>query len=1433
MSRVERKEQKDSSHLPLSDRLEAKVYSKEEIRKLLPIAKNGDFQAQCILGWYYEHQFGPELNIEKALFWYNQAAHQLIFKGNEELCDDKINNYIRNFFPITPKNPENEKFVSSLIILLDSNFYLWKIASKSQILPYLCGMWRDAHCVTQPNNWVKTKNTSSFYHSLTCHLITKDKQALRKSSTPYQDELILLGRLALLALENREIIISTTLLKRVANEYKPSLVDSALSLGCIQKIGDVVIPAEKIIDIPHYFLHTSLQQYLAAYFLFTCLQRSKDDSLYQQAIDFLATEKYNPYYSTVFRFIAGLVSADKTQNRTLRTFWKSLLEAPLDITGLAHLRLIMNCLDESFFDERIPYKDFLLNQIKSAMSYTLKNQLLFRENTDKIELKYLNTMIQEQLFLELQATPNLYAMLETELSDLKNAVFVRKTPNIAMIKPDMHSQPNEDLVNSLLSTLENPYPSDYPSDKMRRSIIQLGEQGKMIPSKDSVLKALVGKLRLSTHLNEYRFTDIAISQALIQIDEKEAVKFVLPVLKECLSLTSDFLTQEYALAAINEVSHPAIIEPLIPAVLDLVIKDSRRRIFWSERSNNANKVIRKIIREAPDTILITLTQHIITFILTILKEDMKSFRSKSLQEEALPWLVSLGDRDIKQVFTAFLLIGVNHFENEIVISNFQEFIKRNITNPIILDYFFSSLKNKDKNSQQSGLEKQVFWSLAHLIPVDIAVISLLKIIHNENGLRPVMAKNFSTFRFKDYTNGSRDHAINYLAVMLEDESLDTKDFPLVLKYADEQMDHKLAIDFFVNLLGNKDNKHYYRLIAITSLARMGEKALTNPGVISALITKIIDEDEFATIRKAVSELYSKLPEDKKGMFGIPNAEDHPDYYRYRVGKFSYSKARSFLPKLCLNMASDLRALRFVTYILIDEAFCRNDELLIRKEAIKTLIQFGKKAVTEEVVAALLKIIQDEDKYHSVVNIIIEEAIPRFAEKIATVPILTELLKHDYVRSFEKLIIYVPNEDVIQICLPFIGKTSTAIDVLGQIGVEAAIPDVITALNNRLKYGAEDFQTFVALKKLNQRINPEVYSVHISKLLSLLRDHDENFQRRGILLLKELAGLREVEAIATKPVINALLKIITQEGGTIAMRIAAIEVLGELDEKAASKIVINTLLRLSNDTSPNCLTLRATCEKVLINMCRKIQNESTLNFIFQKFKALPFFKLIMNSMSKISVLKIYLNSEISCLRFRKQYITMCAQILLQSRGITFGETNIIIYDRNEMATVSIVSYRHKVLCYELCNAFVELGKIFGLPDIFSNAYLNGQNPLVIFEITDSPLTYEPVIFPGSKTQVINDAGLPLEKKIDQIQIQQSRSMPIKTASQSKNYYPNFFNIVKPKPMISSKTISLLTVATAVGFFAGGLPGALIGGIGGGTGKILIENLASCCRKQKQA
>lgn len=57
----------------------------DEIKKLMPLAEEGDVDAQCKLGWYYENGLGTKIDQKLAFYWYDHAAKEYSIEGQTYL----------------------------------------------------------------------------------------------------------------------------------------------------------------------------------------------------------------------------------------------------------------------------------------------------------------------------------------------------------------------------------------------------------------------------------------------------------------------------------------------------------------------------------------------------------------------------------------------------------------------------------------------------------------------------------------------------------------------------------------------------------------------------------------------------------------------------------------------------------------------------------------------------------------------------------------------------------------------------------------------------------------------------------------------------------------------------------------------------------------------------------------------------------------------------------------------------------------------------------------------------------------------------------------------------------------------------------------------------------------------------------------------------
>ncbi|KAH8881364.1 ARM repeat-containing protein [Thozetella sp. PMI_491] len=202
----------------------------------------------------------------------------------------------------------------------------------------------------------------------------------------------------------------------------------------------------------YHFLHLTFQEFFAARFFVAHWKSGKNLMLLEprrgtlspiSAEAFLRREKYQARYDIFWRFVAGLLQADGDESQLCR-FFDMIEEAPRDLFGPTHQRLIMHCLSEVEGTAEFPDFERLRNKLESHLSewllfecrhnvgsnigreqefpeYLLETAL--RESTEKVAMKIART---------LQGRPAISSSIvglatdllrRNDLPDLQRAIF--------------------------------------------------------------------------------------------------------------------------------------------------------------------------------------------------------------------------------------------------------------------------------------------------------------------------------------------------------------------------------------------------------------------------------------------------------------------------------------------------------------------------------------------------------------------------------------------------------------------------------------------------------------------------------------------------------------------------------------------------------------------------------------------------------------------------------------------------------------------------------------------------------------------------------------------------------------------------------------------------------------------------------------------------
>ncbi|CAP85799.1 Pc20g04700 [Penicillium rubens Wisconsin 54-1255] len=104
----------------------------------------------------------------------------------------------------------------------------------------------------------------------------------------------------------------------------------------------------------YHFLHLTFQEYFAALHFVRKWKADEDlefsnlatgEKIRISPAEFLGINKYSARYDIVWRFVAGLLDLNGGPKEPER-FFRALDQKPLDLLGIAHQRIVMNCLSE-------------------------------------------------------------------------------------------------------------------------------------------------------------------------------------------------------------------------------------------------------------------------------------------------------------------------------------------------------------------------------------------------------------------------------------------------------------------------------------------------------------------------------------------------------------------------------------------------------------------------------------------------------------------------------------------------------------------------------------------------------------------------------------------------------------------------------------------------------------------------------------------------------------------------------------------------------------------------------------------------------------------------------------------------------------------------------------------------------------------------------
>ena len=339
--------------------------------------------------------------------------------------DDNITNYIEQFFDqikddLTDASSEG----LGCLNFLKSNPSIWGVAHIPVNLELICSLWGD-----QQLSLTRILTITGLYDNMVewlCrrHLTKRSIEVGHMSKKQVYEqcdtELQFLEALAFNAMRYNKIILPPTLLEQTADEVESAGLDyqQVFNMGILKSYDDKPTGNQNQIEKQHYFVHLSFQEFFAARYLIKNLKTSHTAT----AVDSINNYKYNQRFALVFIFASGILGQPEYR-MCMNSFWSTIDGPPLDLIGLRHIKLIIECTDELS-----QYSDF---PQRAECIYQIANWI-------KISVTAEPEIITEHLIQSLQRTVSLGDEPEIQnvlinLIRTQNRTHRRKTLNILSV----------------------------------------------------------------------------------------------------------------------------------------------------------------------------------------------------------------------------------------------------------------------------------------------------------------------------------------------------------------------------------------------------------------------------------------------------------------------------------------------------------------------------------------------------------------------------------------------------------------------------------------------------------------------------------------------------------------------------------------------------------------------------------------------------------------------------------------------------------------------------------------------------------------------------------------------------------------------------------------------------------------------------------------
>ncbi len=186
-----------------------------------------------------------------------------------------------------------------------------------------------------------------------------------------KEEIDIIEKIAFHMMMQRTTILSyKEILSLVPEICDKGLLRDVVGIGIFQNINFCEENAVFLGDFE--FIHKSFQEFFAARYFVKSLQ--VPGSLeYNDSIKFIQNEKYVEFNQLFFKFISGLLTFPDTKRTSKVAFWRSIHEDSRDITGIKHITLLLNCLQDgdckAIFEDHPDIKQYVYHHLPLILKF--------------------------------------------------------------------------------------------------------------------------------------------------------------------------------------------------------------------------------------------------------------------------------------------------------------------------------------------------------------------------------------------------------------------------------------------------------------------------------------------------------------------------------------------------------------------------------------------------------------------------------------------------------------------------------------------------------------------------------------------------------------------------------------------------------------------------------------------------------------------------------------------------------------------------------------------------------------------------------------------------------------------------------------------------------------------------------------------------------